>query len=53
MENYSDLDTSSESEYDSSRGSVAKSNYDKDEPSQDQDLELEPSKEYDEYKNTL
>ncbi len=49
MENYSDSDTSSESEYDSGRGSAAESNYDKDEPS----LESEPSEEYDEYRNTL
>jgi hypothetical protein len=32
MENYSDSDTSSESDYDSSQGSVAGSNCDKDEP---------------------
>ncbi len=49
MENYSDLDTSLESEYDSSIGSAAKSNYDEDELS----LEPEPSEDYNEYRNTL
>ena len=49
MENYSDSDTSSESEYDSGVGSAAESNYDEDEPS----LEPEPSEDYDEYRNTL
>jgi hypothetical protein len=52
MENYSDSDTSSESEYDSSGGSAAGSDCDEDEPSQD--LEPEPSEDYDkEYRNTL
>jgi hypothetical protein len=53
MENYSDSDTSSKSEYNSSGDSAAVSNCDKDE-NQDQDLEPEPSKDYNEkYKNTL
>jgi hypothetical protein len=52
MENYSDLDTSSESEYDSGEDSTAVSDCDEDEPSQDQDLEPEPSEDYDEYRNT-
>jgi len=51
MENYSDSDTSSESEYDSGEGSTAVSDCDEDEPSQD--LEPEPSEDYDEYRNTL
>jgi hypothetical protein len=52
MENYSDLDTSSESEYDSGEGSTAVSDCDEDEPSQD--LEPEPSEDYnEEYRNTL
>jgi hypothetical protein len=51
MENYSDLDTSSESEYNSGGGSTAVSDCDEDEPSQD--LEPEPSEYYDdEYRNT-
>jgi hypothetical protein len=41
MENYSDLDTSSESEYESSQGSVVGSDCDEDEPSRN--LEPEPS----------
>ena len=45
MENYSDSDTSSESEYDSSEGSAAVSDCDEDEPSQD--LEPESSEYYD------
>jgi hypothetical protein len=49
MENYSDSDTSSESEYDSSGGSAAVSDCDEDEPSQD--LEPESSEYYDEYRN--
>lgn len=49
MENCSDSDTSSESEYESSQGSEVGSDYDVDEPSQD--LEPEPSEFYDEYKN--
>jgi hypothetical protein len=49
MENYSDSDTSSESEYDSGGGSAAVSDCDKDEPSQD--LEPESSEYYDEYRN--
>jgi hypothetical protein len=51
MENYSDLDTSSESEYDSSQGSAAGSDCDEDEPSQN--LEPELSEIYDEYENAL
>jgi hypothetical protein len=51
MENHSDPDTSSESEYESSQGSVAGSDCDEDEPSQD--LEPEPSKFYDKYENVL
>ena len=51
MENYSDLDTSSESEYNSGGDSAAVSNCDEDEY-QDQDLEPEPSEDYDEYRNT-
>jgi hypothetical protein len=50
MENYSDLDTSSESEYNSGEGSTAVSECDEDEPSQD--LEPEPSEYYDKYMNT-
>ena len=42
IENYSDLDTSLESEYDSGEDSTAVSDCDEDEPSQDQDLEPEP-----------
>ncbi len=49
MENYSDLDTSSESEYESNQGSIAGSDYDEDELSQD--LELELSEIYEEYGN--
>ena len=44
------VDTSSESEYESSQGSVVGSDCDEDEPSQN--LEPEPSEPYDEYKNT-
>src|ERR1700716_3150517 len=52
MENYSDSDTSSESEYDSGEGSAAVSDCSEDEPSQD--LEPEPSEDYNEkYRNTL
>jgi hypothetical protein len=52
MENYSDSDTSSESEYDSSEGSAAVSDCNEDEPSQD--FEPEPSEDYNEkYRNTL
>ena len=51
MENYSDLDTSSESEYDSSKDFTAVSDCGEDEPSQD--LEPEPSENYNEYRNTL
>jgi hypothetical protein len=51
MENYSDSGASLESEYNSGRGSTAVS--DCDEPSQDQDLEPEPSEDYEEYRNTL
>jgi len=46
MENYSDLDTSSESEFDSINGSIAELDND-----ESQDLEPEPSKYYDEYQN--
>jgi hypothetical protein len=46
MENYSDSDTSSESELDSVRGSLAESDDD-----ETQDLEPEPSEYYDEYRN--
>jgi hypothetical protein len=49
MENSSDLDTSSESEYESSRGSEAGSDYDEDEPGQD--FELERSEFHDKYEN--
>ena len=49
MENYSDSDTSSESEYNSGGGSAAVSDCDDGEPSQD--LEPEPSEYYDEYRN--
>jgi hypothetical protein len=49
MENYSDSDTSSESEYRSSQGSVAESDNDEDELSQN--LEPEHSEIYDEYEN--
>ena len=44
MENYSDSDTSSESEYESGQGSAAESEYNKDELYQS--LEPEPSKFY-------
>jgi hypothetical protein len=50
MENYSDLDTSSESEYESNHGSVAGSDYDEDELSQS--LEPELSDFDNEYKGT-
>jgi hypothetical protein len=50
MENYSDSDTSSESEYNSGGDSAAASDCSKDEY-QDQDLEPEPSKYYDEYRS--
>jgi len=50
MENYSNSDTSSELEYNSSKGSAAMSNCNKDE-NQDQDLEPELSKEYNKYRN--
>jgi hypothetical protein len=50
---YSDSDTSSESEYNSDGGSTAVSDCGEDEPSQDQDLEPEPSEFYKEYRNTL
>ena len=49
MENYSDLDTSSKSEYNSSRGSTAVLDCDEDELR----LELEPSEDYNEYRNAL
>ena len=53
IENYSDLDTSSESEYDSGEDSIAVSDCDEDELSQDQDqdLEPEPSEDYNKYRN--
>src|SRR5437667_5331968 len=53
MENHSDLDTSSESEYDSGEDSIAVSDCDEDELSQDQDQDLkpEPSEDYDKYRN--
>ena len=53
MENHSDLDTSSESEYDSGEDSIAVSDCDEDELSQDQDqdLEPEPSEDYNKYRN--
>jgi hypothetical protein len=51
MEDYSNSDTSSESEYGSSQGSIVGSDCDKDE--QSQDLEPEPSEFYDEYENAL
>jgi hypothetical protein len=50
MENYSDSDASSESEYESSQGSAVGSDCDEDEPSQN--LEPERSEIYDEYKNS-
>jgi hypothetical protein len=50
MENYSDSDTSSESEYESSKGSEAGSNC---EDELGQDLEPEPSEFYDEYQDAL
>jgi hypothetical protein len=46
MENYDDSDNSSESEFDGISGSFAKLDDD-----ESQDLEPEPSKHYDEYKN--
>ena len=52
MENYSDSDTSSESEYDSSRGSPAVSDCDEDEPSQHFEPEPSEYEYYDEYRNT-
>jgi hypothetical protein len=54
MENYSDSDTSSESEFDSIRGSVAESDDDESQDQdqdQDQDLEPEPSEYCDKYRN--
>ena len=48
MENYSDSDTSSESEYESGQGSEAGSDC---EDELSQNLEPEPSEFYDEYKN--
>jgi len=41
MEDYSDSDISSESEYESNQGSVSGSNYDEDEPTEN--LEPKPS----------
>ena len=46
MENYSDLDTSSELEYNSNGGSATVLDCDEDEPCQDQDLEPEPSEDW-------
>jgi hypothetical protein len=51
MENYSDSDTSSESEYESSQGSAVESDCDEDELSQN--LKPEPSEFHDEYENAL
>jgi hypothetical protein len=51
MENYSDSDTSSESEYDSDQGSKARPDCDDNELSQN--LEPEYSEFHDEYENTL
>jgi hypothetical protein len=56
MENYSDSDTSSESEFNSIKGSIAKLDNDENQDnneSQDEDLELELSKYYNEYGNVL
>ncbi len=50
IEDYSDLDTSSESEFESDQGSAAESD-DEDQPNQH--LEPEPSEFYDEYKSAL
>jgi hypothetical protein len=50
MEDYSDSDTSSESEYESRQGSAAGSDCGEDEH---ENLEPEPSKSYDEYENAL
>ena len=51
MENYSDLDASSKSEYESSEWSAAGSDYDEDEPRQD--LEPELSELHHEYESDL
>jgi hypothetical protein len=51
MEDYSDSDTSSESDYESSQGSAAVSDCDEDDPSQNLGLEPELSEFCDEYKN--
>jgi hypothetical protein len=51
MENYSDSDTSLESEFDSIKGSIAESDDDESQDLENQDLEPEPSKYHDEYKN--
>jgi hypothetical protein len=51
MDNYSDSDTSLESEYKSNQGSAAGSGCDEDEPSQD--LKPDLSEFYNEYKSTL
>jgi hypothetical protein len=51
MKNYSDSDTSSASEYDSSQGSAAGSDCDEDEEEPSQSLEPELSENYDEYKD--
>jgi hypothetical protein len=48
MENYSDSDSSLESEYNSGGGSAAVSDCDEDELRQEYDLGPEPSEDYDE-----
>jgi hypothetical protein len=53
MENYSDSDASSESEFDPISGSFAESDDDESQDPESQDLELEPSEDYDkDYGNT-
>jgi hypothetical protein len=51
MENYSDSDASSESEFDPISGSFAESDDDKSQDPESQDLEPEPSEYYNEYMN--
>ena len=51
MENYSDSDTSSESEFDSVGGSITGSDNDESQDLESQDLEPEPSEYYNEYRN--
>ena len=56
MENYSDSDTSSKSEFGSIKGSIAKLDDDENQDnnkSQDKDLELELSEYYNKYRNVL